>query len=77
MPSPSVDTYFICHREEKSRKKSGLGGGGTRNKMLAVLLEHTRSYIPLKKSSAKKEFRRVITCNRRYAEVGNHRRYYP
>ncbi len=72
MPSPSVDSYLIRKCEEKSRKKSG----SSRSKMLAILLEHTRSYIPLKKSSAKAEFKRVIACNRRYAEVGHHKKNY-
>lgn len=70
MPSPSVDSYSIRKRDEKTRKKTG-----TKGKMFSVLLEHTRCYIPLKKSSPTVELKRVITCSRRYAEVGNRRSY--
>jgi hypothetical protein len=73
MPSSvDINTYNMVreHRQEKSLIKKSVTG---RKKVFSAFLEHTRLYIPLKKNSPTVESKRVISCNRRYAEVGNRR----
>lgn len=64
MPS-SIKPNIIYKSNENSRKKLGT----SRTKIITLLLEHTRSYIPLKKNSTKVEVKQIISCNKQYAEV--------